>query len=392
MGRVDVSGLARGHVTKISLSANTDWYLFNFRLSLARAVRETGANVLLVSPDGPYVSRIQGTGFRWHELKISRRGVNPIRELTTLASYFALYRRERADLVHHFTIKPVLYGSLAARLSGVPAVVNSVTGLGYVFINPSKTAAFMRLLVMPIFRQALLYRRSRVIFQNRQDRELFIESGLVRRELTHIIPGSGVDPDEFKAVPEPSGEPIILLASRMLWDKGVGELVEAMRLIRQQGVACRAILVGRSDKGNPSAIPEAQLETWNEEGVVEWWGHRDDMPAVMQNVHLVVLPTYGEGLPKVLIEACAAGRPVVASDVPGCREIVQDGVNGLLVPCRDVQTLAKALIRLVRDPALRERMGRAGRELVLSRLTNQHINDQTLHVYRELLESQSVGS
>jgi glycosyltransferase involved in cell wall biosynthesis len=378
-------------VTKFILVANTDWYLYNFRISLARAIRDSGTRVLLASPIGPYVSDLAAAGFEWRELRISRRGLNPLREFVSILQFRSLYQRERPDLVHHFTLKPVLYGSIAARWSGAPAVVNSVTGLGYLFINPSKTATYLRMLVRPLFRLALSYERSRIIFQNQEDRDLFAHYGLMRRDQTLIIPGSGVDPDEFKPSPEPAGDAIILLASRMLWDKGVGELVEAIRLIHRQGVTCKAILVGSSDEGNPSAIPTAQLENWNKEGVVEWQGHRDDMAAVMRNVHIVALPTYGEGLPRVLIEASAAGKPIVASDVPGCRQIVQDGVNGILIPCRDVKALADALIRLIKDPARRDRMGHAGRQLVLTRFTNQHINGQTLRLYRELLHERIAG-
>lgn len=371
---------------KIILSANTDWYIYNFRLSLAKAIKQAGAEILLISPPGSYASRISEQGFDWKPLNISRRSMNPLQELATLLAYLALYRREQPSLVHHFTIKPVLYGSLAARILNVPAVVNSVTGLGYVFVNPGRFAALLRILVKPFYRIALSAHHSRVIFQNQRDRDLFVGQELVSTDRTLIIPGSGVDPNQFKPRLELLGEPVILMASRMLWDKGVGELVEAARLLRQRGIAGKIVLVGGTDEGNPASVSSSQLRKWQDEGIIEWLGHRDDMPGIMASAHIVVLPSYGEGLPKVLIEAGAAGKPVVATDVQGCRDIIQHGVNGLLVPPKNAVALAEALNRLIDDAELREKMGVEARKLILESYTNDHINRQTLELYRKMID------
>lgn len=372
-------------MTTILLSANTDWYLYNFRLALAQAIRESGAQILLASPPGPYVEKLKHEGFPWRRLRISRRGWNPLMELFTIYNFISLYRREKPDLVHHFTIKPVLYGSLAARVAHIPAMVNSITGLGYLYVNPSKLAATAQVLVKPMYRIALSKPGARVIFQNLRDRDFFVQQGLVKDNQTLVIPGSGVDPDRFRPGLEPAGEPVILMASRMLWDKGVGELVEAARLLRERGFSGKVILAGAPDAGYPASVTEAQLSHWTKEGVVQWVGHCDDVAALMAKAHIVTLPSYGEGLPRVLLEAGAAGKPVVATDVPGCRDIIRDGVNGLLVPPKDPIALANALHRLVQDPELRIRMGEAGRKAVLDKFTSEMVNHETLLVYRELL-------
>ena len=385
MGCACLPILAGDGVTKVILSANTDWYLYNFRLSLSKAIRSSGVDLLLASPLGPYVSRIKEEGLRWRELPMSRRGFAPSGEMAALLRFFALYSSERPDLVHHFTIKPVLYGSLAARWARILAVVNSITGLGYVFVNPGKPAALLRPVVRRLYRSALAGSRVRVIFQNARQREQFLREGLADAERSVVIPGSGVDPERYRPRPEPSGEPVVLMAGRMLWDKGIGELVAAARLLRQQGVQVRFVLVGAVDDGNPASVPEKQLCAWQEEGVVRWLGHQDDMPEVLGKCHIVALPSYGEGIPKALIEAAAAGKPIVATDVAGCRDVVQDGVNGLLVAPRDVEQLAGAIRRLASDASLRGRMGEAGRARVLKEFADEHINRETLWVYRELL-------
>jgi len=376
-------------VSRIVLFANTTWYLYNFRSALARAIREAGHEVVFVSPYDEYVKRLQERGDRWVRFELSRRGLNPFFEMATILRCARLYRVVQPDLVHHFTIKPVLYGSFAAGLVGIPRIVNSVTGQGYVSVAGGWRGRALRGVAGMLHRLALKGKRTRVIFQNQADFDMFVRLGLVRKDRSVVIPGSGVDVAKFHPTPEPPGKPVVVMASRMLWDKGVGELVEAARLLKHGGREARVLLVGAPDAGNPSSIPEGQLQTWSESGVVEWLGRREDMAVVYAGCHVAVLPSYyREGVPKTLIEAAAAGRPIVATDVPGCRDVVQDGVNGLLVPPHDPPALAAALERLLRDPELRRAMGARSREIAVEKFSDERIVGEILGVYGSLLPGQ----
>lgn len=376
-------------MTKILLASNTDWYLYNFRLSLARSLREQGFEVALVSPPGRFASRLEQAGFRWIEWKLGRKTLAPWKEMASLAGLVHLYRQERPDLVHHHTIKPVLYGSVAARMAGIPAVVNSITGRGYVFMRDDRPARLLRWLLRPVYFAALSPRNCGVIFENAADRQYFLDAGLVYAERTWLIQGVGVDPESFAPLPEPEGAPVILLAARMLWDKGVGILVEAARQLKSRAAA-RVVLVGEPDPGNPASIDTLTLQRWVEEGVIEWWGWQEDMHTAYARCHIVTLPSSGEGVPTVLLEGAASGRPLVATDVPGCRDVVQNGLNGFLVPPNDPTALAEALYRLIVSPDLRTQLGAAGRRIVLERFTTRRVNAATLEIYRQFLPSATL--
>ena len=370
---------------KILLVSNTDWYLFRFRLSLARYLRAQGEDVVLVSPSGSYAEQIQADGFRWLAWEVGRKSVNPFGELSAMAGLVKIYRAEKPDLVHLHTIKPVLYGSLAARLLGRPAVLRSITGRGYVFLSADAKARALRPLVKAIYRLAL-GGRGTTVFENQNDRQYFVDEGIVTTQHSRVIAGVGVDMDYFLPQPEPTGIPVIVLASRMLWDKGVGDFVDAARLLRGRGVDSHFVLVGQPDAGNPASISVAQLEKWNAEGVVTWRGFQSDMRAVFAGSHIVALPSFGEGLPTVLLEAASSGRPIVTTDVSGCRDVVSDGANGLVVAPRDPSALADALQRLIGDSEARRVMGQAGRELVAAKFSNAIVHRETYQAYRELVE------
>ncbi len=368
-----------GETLKAILFANTEWYLYNFRLPLAEALRRQGYEVVLLSPPGPYGERLRQAGFRWEPFPLSRRGVNPLAEGLTVWRLAHLYRREKPDVVHHFTIKCVLYGSLAARLAGIRRVLNAITGMGYVFVDNRLEARLIRLVVKASYGPIL--RGTQVIFQNRDDETLFRQQGWLKAAQAHLVPGSGVDIHRFHPVPEPPGSPVILLPGRFLWDKGLGEFAEAARRLAQEGLKARFVLVGRSDYANPAAVPEAQLQAWQETGLVESWGWQEDMAAVFPRAHVVCLPSYREGLPRALIEAAACGRPLVATDVPGCRDVVRHGENGLLVAPRSAQALADALRSLIDAPDLRRRMGARGRQMVEEEFSVERIVSETLRLY-----------
>jgi glycosyltransferase involved in cell wall biosynthesis len=372
---------------RVLIVVNAEWYFLSHRLALARALRDHGYEVAVAATvERGRRSAIESEGLRFLPLHLRRRSVNPLREAATLLELVRLYRRERPDLVHHVTIKPVVYGSLAARRTGVPAVVNTIPGLGHTFRAGGVCANGLRWAVSFGYRVALADRRVRVIFQNPDDRDLFVTRRIVTEDRARVIRGSGVDVCGFSPSHEPTGVPVVLLASRLLWDKGVGDFVEAARRLRARGQPSRFVLVGAPDQENRRAVSEATLRDWANEGTVEWWGLRDDMPSVLRAATIVALPTfYREGTPKILLEAAACGRPIVATDVPGCREIVRPGENGLLVPPRDAGALADALAALLADKELRARMGARGREIAVAEFSEDVVISQTLAVYGEVL-------
>lgn len=372
---------------KVVLFANTDWYLYNFRRSLALALRDAGHEVVLVSPPGAFGPRLQALGLRWLQVPMQRRSLNPIRELTLVWRLARMFKREAPAIVHGFTIKPAVYGSLAARLAGVRGRVNAVAGMGYVFTSGDRLARGLRPLVRALLRIALGGDGARVVLQNPDDLGTFQRTGLADAGRLVLIPGSGVDCARFRprAGPREPGPTRVLLAARLLWDKGIAEYIEAARRLAVAAEPMHFLLAGEPDPGNPAAVPEHVLRRWVDEGVVEWLGHVDDMAALYARVDVVVLPSYREGLPKGLIEAAASGLPLVTTDVPGCREVVSDGVDGLLIPPRDPIALAEAIGRLAADPALAHRLGAAARAKALAQFDERLIVARTVAVYEELL-------
>ena len=372
---------------KCLLFANTDWYLYNFRRSLAATLLEAGHEVVLVSPAGPYGEKLRELGFKWLPVPMKRTSLNPLRELVLLGWLWRLVRIERPDIVHGFTIKCAVYGALVARVAGVGRI-NAVAGLGYVFINDSPKAKLLRHLLRLLMRGALGGERARLILQNPDDVQLFQKARIVPSEQICLVRGSGIDCSRFlPPIDERAldGGPLrIVLAARMLWDKGVGEFVEAARLLKSEGRQLRFVLAGMPDPGNPAAIAEETLLGWQAEGLVEWLGHVADMPTLLGGADIVVLPSYREGLPKSLIEAAACARPLITTDVPGCREVVTHGVDGLLVPVRDGEALARAIAKLQDAPALARRLGEAAREKALAEFDERVVIEQTIAVYYEI--------
>ena len=371
------------------LFANTDWYLYNFRRSLAIALHDAGHEVLLISPTGPYGEELRALGLRWQPLPMDRRSLNPLREAALVGHLWRLFRREKPNLVHGFTIKCAVYGSLAARAASVPARVNAVAGMGYVFTSSDPKARVLRPLVRSLLKLALGGRGARLILQNPDDVALFEKAGLVEAAQVRLIHGSGVDCSRFVAnsrVRE-AGKPLrVLLPARLLWDKGIAEFIAAVRRLKGEGREIDFLLAGDPDPGNPAAVPEADVQGWVDEGLLQWLGHVDDMPALFASVDMVVLPSYREGLPKGLIEAAACALPLVTTNVPGCREVVTDGIDGLLVPVRDAGALANAIARLQDDPALARKLGEAARTKALAMFDERIVIRLTRAVYAELLQ------
>ena len=379
------NGIEGEPLKRVLYVVNDAPFFLSHRLPLALAAQAAGYEVHVATPDSPMAATIQKYGLRFHPVRISRSSARLWREVQSVQALLYLYRHLQPDLVHHVTIKPVLYGGIAARLAGVPAVVQAVSGLGHLFIDQGAAASLLRRVATRLYRLSFGHRNLRVIFQNPDDRALMEKLQLIAPSNSVLIRGSGVDMSLFEPQPENEGEPVVVFAARMLWTKGVGEFVDAARQLREQKVTARFILVGDSDPGNPSAVPVWQLEEWHNSGVVEWWGMCSDMARVFADAHVVCLPSYREGLPKVLIEAAACGRPIVTTDVPGCREVVRHEENGLLVPPRDSMALGAALRRLILSPALRDFLGKRGREIAVAEFSLDRVVEETLAVYRVLL-------
>lgn len=369
-------------LAKLLFVVTEDWYFISHRLPLAVAAQKEGFDVAVATRVGEYGETIRAAGIRLIPFDLSRRRGNPLREVTELAR---LYCRERPDIVHHVALKPIVYGSLSAWVARVPAQVNAVAGLGWLFISTKGMMRLIRPAVRWTLGRLLNTQGSLTIVQNPEDRALLIRTHLPETHV-RLIRGAGVDTISFHPAPEPSGSVCIVLAARMLWDKGVGEFVEAARMLTEAGVKARFILVGDPDPGNPASVSEATLHAWHGQNGVEWWKRQDNMPNIFHSAHIACLPSYREGLPKVLLEAAACGLPIVTTDAPGCREIVREGDNGFLVPVRDAQALAVALRSLIDDGMLRAKMGRRAREIVLAEFSQEQVIAETLAVYHELIQ------
>jgi len=356
-----------------------DWYFCSHRLPVARAARDAGWRVVVATRVARHGESIAREGFVLRPIRMRRRGASPWGELAAIAELARLYRRERPALVHHVALKPVLYGTLAAHLAGVPRVINAIAGLGFVFASRSLRARAARPLVRAAYRLALTPRRVRVVVQNEHDARTVRALGAAGR--VHVIPGSGVDLDRFRPLPEPEGPLVVSMVSRMLEDKGVCELVAAAREVRRVRADVRFRLVGPPDPDNPASISPDRLRAWQQEGVVQWCPGTQDVPAVWAASHVAALPSYREGLPKSLAEAAACGRSLITTDVPGCRDVAGGGEAGLLVPPRDAAALARAVLRLAEDPALRHRLGRSARARAERCYGEQRIVADTLALY-----------
>lgn len=367
-------------VPKFLFVVTEDWYFVSHRLALACAVKAAGFDVAVATRCGEQAQRIKEAGIRVIPLELSRRGMHPLTVAREVLRLVALYRHERPVIIHHVALKPVVVGGLAARLVGIPLVVSAVAGMGFLYTGEGRSPW-----VCWVIERMLpwLVGNGIAIVQNPEDQRILQTMGIAGDHLRLIL-GAGVDVVRFPFVPEPEGVPVVMLAARLLWDKGVAEFVAAARLLKSSGKRARFVLVGDPDPDNPASISDADSAAWQEEGVIEWWGHCDDMPATLCAATVVCLPSYREGLPKVLLEAMACGRPCVTTDVPGCRDAVRHEDNGLLVQVRDVEALAAAIERLLVSPALRMKLGRRGRERAEQEFSQDLVIAQTLAVYREL--------
>lgn len=348
----------------VLLSANTSWYLYNFRRPLLIALLARGYRVHALAPDDAYAAKLRDLGIEHIPVRITRSGLNPFADIALLARFLSIYRHYKPDIVQHFTVKPVVYGTLAAHLSGIKRIYNMVPGMGYVFTG----AGFKKVWVQRVVRR--LYKTTmnlshHVFFQNHEDRNYFLRHGLIDEGRTSIVCGTGVDTQKFLPSPRQRRATItFVMAARMLWDKGAGEYVAAARELKQRHKNVRFWLLGPVDLENPKGIKPEQLKTWNNEGAVEYFGMTDNIRAYLSRADVIVLPSYyREGIPLSLLEGAAMALPIITTDTPGCREVVREGENGILIPTKDPVALAAAMEQFIVKPALVSRMGRRSREL-----------------------------
>lgn len=365
---------------------NVDWFFLSHRLPIALAALREGYQVHIATGLTDKRAELEGHGLVVHPLALERGSASLGNAWRTGVQIWRVFRSVRPNVVHLVTIKPVLLGGLVARLARVPAVVAAVSGLGFVFTARGVWAALRRVLVGALYRMALGHRNLKVITQNPDDRARLARLAHLPDSQLTLIRGSGVDLTQFRPTPLPPGVPVLLLAGRLLVDKGVREFVQAARLLRQQGVSARFCLVGAPDPANPASLAQAELTQWADEGVLELWGPRADMPAVLASAYAVVLPSYREGLPKVLLEAAACGRAVVTTDVPGCRDAIEPNLTGVLVPVRDAVALAEAIKALVSDRVRCQAMGEAGRALAQRAFDVREVVAAHLRLYQELVD------
>ena len=355
------------------------------RLPIALEAKKRGYEVTVFAiEEGGHGEEIRQHGLNFIPIPTSRSGTNILTELKVLWFLYQHYRNGKPDIIHHVAVKPVTYGSVAARLAGVPRVVNALSGLGFLFINADQNR-LAHILVNTFFKFGFNNPNLRFILQNKDDDQMIKEMDLLAPKQIFVIKGSGVDLNQFAYAKEtlaPNQKIRILLAARMLWDKGVGEFVEAARSLKEKYQdKAEFILAGNVDMGNKAGIPEAQLLEWNEEGAVNWIGFQKDMVSVIRAAHIIVLPSYREGLPKSLIETCAIGRPIITTDVPGCREVVVEGENGFMVEKNAVESLAERMEQLINDPELRIKMGKAGRKKAEAEFSIENVLDKTFAIY-----------
>ena len=374
-------------MTRILYNVNIPRFFVTHRLPMALAARDAGYDVHVTtsSADAENVAKIIDSGLPYHPLPLAQHGTNPLAEVNTLRAMVRLYRQLKPDIVHHVSIKPVLYGGIAAWLTGIRAVVGAMSGLGYVFISDTHKARLIRQAVRPLLKIALGHPNTAMIFQNPDDLQRFVSMGIIPAARTVLIRGSGVDMRLFTPQPESEGKPVVLFAGRLMWQKGAGAFAEAARRLQHKA---RFVIVGFAEATSPDTVSQTQLEAWANEGILEWWGKRDDMPQVFAQSHIVCLPsTYGEGVPKVLIEAAACGRAIVTTDTPGCRDITRHNENGLLVPPHDTDALVAALEKLIDDAKLRQQMGANGRNLAKREFSLDDVVRETLALYERMLNT-----
>jgi len=371
---------------RILLVVNVDWFFLSHRLPIALAARKRGYEVFVAAADTGRRKEIESYGLTFIDAPFLEKSHSFLSELYMILKLGSLYKDIKPVLVHHVTIRPVLYGSIASRLYRVKAVVNALSGLGYLFINQGNKNRILRLVVTKLLKIGFSHPNQLLILQNNDDREKFIERGLVQPKKIRIIRGSGVDPELFKPQSEKKSKSVdVAFIGRLLWDKGIGEFVEAANQLKKQGVKASFHIYGAQYENNPMSVPSDVIDDWKLNNIFTLHGQKDRIEDHLGEIDIVCLPSYREGLPKALLEAASAALPIVTTDTPGCREVVDDGVNGYLVPPRNASLIAESLKKLIENPELRSEFGKEGRKKVLKEFTVDKVVEETMNIYSSLL-------
>lgn len=367
---------------KIIIASNTSWYLYNFRLPLLEGLIDRGYQVFALAPFDSYTKHFRKYGIKHINIQITRSGINPFTDLNLLQKFVSIYKKYKPDIVQHFTVKPVIYGTIAARISHIKYIYNMVPGMGYVFTETSFKKFWIQRIVRHLYRRTMIFSQH-VFFQNKDDRNYFLEHNMVDKQKTSVIPGTGVDTTKFSPCKHKRKKAVtFILAARMLWDKGIREFVDAAHTIKKKYRNVTFWLLGPVDMENPKGISSEQLEKWNKEGTVKYFGMTDNIKSYYEKADVIVLPSYyREGLPLSLLEGAAMGMPIITADSTGCREVVEDGTNGYLVPIKNSVKLASAMEKFIVNPDLISRMGKASRRMAIQKFDSKKVVKEILKYY-----------
>lgn len=373
----------------IVISINTSWNIFNFRLGLLKALQKEGYRIVAVAPTDDYSEKLEALGFDFYNIDINNKGTNPLEDAKLVVAFYKLYKQIAPDVILQYTIKPNIYGSIAAGILAIP-VISNISGLGTVFLNDSFSSKIARML----YKIALTIPK-KVFYQNSHDRELFIDSGLVKEEKTDLLPGSGIDTEKFKptvSAEKENNTVRFLFIARLVRDKGLVEFVEAAKQIIESSTnkkqpSIKFAILGAFYPGNPTAITEDEMQKWEEEGIVKYIGVSDDVKSVINKYDCIVLPSYREGLSRVLLEAASMAKPIVTTNVPGCKEVVDDGANGYLCDVKDAGSLKEAMEKMISHTNdERREMGQKGREKVITEFDEKLVIEKYKEAISDLLK------
>ena len=364
---------------------NSSNYFLSHRLSIALRAKEQGFQIHVASPKDEVSKKLEKNGFIHHDIFLSRSGKKIFGEIKTFLSIYETVKRINPDLVHLITIKPVIYGGIVSSFLKVRGVISAIPGLGYSYIAEGLKASIFRFFLSILYKIAFKRNSIKVVFQNEDDKKIISRASSLSQEKVVLIKGSGVDLNQYSYAPIPKGKPIISMASRLQKDKGVTEYYEAAKILKAKGLEAEFYFIGGLDSNYPSEIPEKELLKWERSDVVKFLGYRDDIKLLFHKSSIVVLPSYREGFPKVLQEAAACGRPVITSDVPGCREAVKDGLTGFLISPKDPEALAEKIEYLLGNKDLLEKMGSEARKFAEEEFSSDKVVNKHLKIYEDLL-------